>query len=177
MEERKPWERQKGETRRAYLAFCCYRDLDPRERSQRKAADAYYKGKTKVYLGQISVWSSKYNWVKRCEAYDEYLDELKRQADLEALLEMSARQAQIGQDMQDLGNKGLQERLQARKIGEMNTLDIVRLTRTGAEIERLARGMPTQIVEEQGKIERDFIIINPPAEAKETEENPFEEGG
>jgi hypothetical protein len=69
------WERQKGETSRAYEAFCVYRDLGP---SQRSLVNTGRK------LGKVSRtmdgWSVKYRWVQRSQAYDDYLDRQRRQS-------------------------------------------------------------------------------------------------
>lgn len=163
MPEREPWARQSHESRKAYTAFCIYKDLGPRERSLRETARRYYNTKTVTRRGQIGLWSSKYNWVERCKAYDEFIDEQRRQQALDEILEMAGRQAKEGTALQTLGAKILSH-LMTNPDGTQksqitgNVLDVVRALRTGAEIERLARGMPTAIVEEQGK-ERDMVVI------------------
>ena len=166
MPDREPWARQPGETSRAYKAFSIYRDLGPRHRSHRETAKRYYEGKSRVYLGQIAKWSSKYDWVARARAHDEFLDEQKRQKALDAILEMADRQAREGTALQILGARILSSLLAKGDNLTGNVLDVVRALRTGAEIERLARGMPTQIVEEQ-KAERDFLVIEWHGEGEE----------
>lgn len=168
MPEREPWARQVGETSKAYQAFCIYRDLGPRERSIRETTRRYYQDKTRTSIGQISVWSVKYNWVNRCVAFDEFIDEQKRQKLLDDILEMADRQAREGTALQTLGARMLAGLLARGEDIGGNVLDIVRALRTGAEIERLARGMPTQIVEEQ-KAERDFLVIEWRGESQEEE--------
>lgn len=171
MPDREPWARQPGETSRAYSAFSIYRDLGPRHRSLRETARRYYQDKTRTKPVQIGVWSSKNNWVERCRQYDEFLDEQRRQEALDEILEMARRQAKEGTALQNLGAKILQGiltnpdgSLKVRITG--NVLDAVRALRTGAEIERLARGMPTQIIEEQAP-ERDFLVIEWRGEGEE----------
>lgn len=157
MSDERAWERLPEETARAYKAFSIYRDMGPQKRSQRETAKCYYEAKNRLNRGQIDRWSVKFNWVQRCKLYDDFIDEQKRQQTLDEILDMATRQAKIGTAMQQLGAtllKGLME----NPPKAANTLDVVRLTRTGAEIERLARGVPTQIVEEQGK-ERDMVVI------------------
>lgn len=168
MPEREPWARQPGETRRAFAAFCIYRDLGPRKRSHGQAAKRYYEGKARVYLGQIALWSSRYNWVERCRQYDEFVDEQRRQKALDAILEMADRQAREGTALQTLGARILSSLLARGNEITGNVLDVVRALRTGAEIERLARGMPTQIIEEQAP-ERDFLVIEWRGESEEEE--------
>lgn len=170
MEERKPWERQPKETLRAFAAFCIYRDMKPGKRSLRETARRHYEDKSKLNVTQVKRWSSRYRWVERCKAYDDYVDEQKRQVDLEAMLEMSERQARLGSKLQELGALILDDLVERAKGGNVITtkhpvLDTVRSLRTGAEIERLARGVPTQIVEEQK--EEDVLIVK--LEGKEAE--------
>lgn len=168
MPEREAWARQPGETSRAYSAFCIYRDLGPRERSLREAASHYYSNKTRTSIAQIGIWSGRHNWVERCRQYDEFLDEQRRQKALDAVLEMADRQAREGTALQTLGAKILASLLAKGENLTGNVLDVVRALRTGAEIERLARGMPTQIIEEQAP-ERDFLVIEWRGEGEEKE--------
>lgn len=158
MIEREVWARQPGETSRAYSAFCIYRDLGPKERSLRETASRYYSNKTRTSIAQIGIWSGKHNWVERCRQYDEFIDEQKRQKALDEILEMAGRQAKEGTALQTLGARILGSLLAKGDNLTGNVLDVVRALRTGAEIERLARGMPTQIIEEQAP-ERDFLVI------------------
>lgn len=166
MPEREPWARQPGETPRAYSAFCIYRDLGLKERSLRETTRRYYEDKSRTSMARIGRWSSKYNWVERCRAYDEFLDERRRQKALDAILEMADRQAREGTALQTLGARILSSLLAKGENITGNVLDVVRALRTGAEIERLARGMPTQIIEEQER-ESDFLVIQWRGEGEE----------
>lgn len=74
-----PWTKRDDETQRAYNVFCVYRDLGP-NRSLQKChdhEDVYGKGPDNIR--QIEKWSSAYDWVARTEAYDQYLEEQRRQ--------------------------------------------------------------------------------------------------
>lgn len=71
------WGRLKTETSRAYEAFLRYLNLSPRVRSIDRAYRAYAnisedQGRVEApkYWEQ---WSSKYHWVKRATAYDDYI--------------------------------------------------------------------------------------------------------
>jgi len=65
MSERKPWERQKNETRKAYEAFLAYRDMGlPRT----LVAVGKALGKSTTWM---TVWSAKWSWVDRVAAYEE----------------------------------------------------------------------------------------------------------
>ena len=61
------WERYEKESSKAYAAFCIYRDLGvdrSYEQVQKKC------GKSARLIAR---WGSKYNWVARCQAYDDHL--------------------------------------------------------------------------------------------------------
>lgn len=64
MDELKPWDRQPGETSKAYEAFSIYRDMGPK-RNVRSVAEALGKSGT-----LITGWSGKYGWVARAAAWD-----------------------------------------------------------------------------------------------------------
>lgn len=69
-----PWERQTGETTKAFEAFVCYRDLGP-ERSIRTVARKLGRARS-----QVEKWARATAWVQRVEAYEVHLDRLKVQA-------------------------------------------------------------------------------------------------
>lgn len=62
------WDRQTGESARAFEAFSEYRDHGP-GRSLSKVAQKL--NKSKQLLGR---WSVTYSWVKRCQSYDTQAD-------------------------------------------------------------------------------------------------------
>lgn len=59
-----PWQQQQGESGKAYEAFSTYRDLGP-GRSITTLERTLHK--SRALLGG---WSSRYNWVNRCRAFD-----------------------------------------------------------------------------------------------------------
>jgi hypothetical protein len=63
-EDLKPWDRQPGETSKAYGAFVTYRDMGP-ERSLERVAHTLGKSTT-----IMSRWSAAHNWVSRTAAWD-----------------------------------------------------------------------------------------------------------
>ena len=69
------WEKLADETSLAYEWFCRYRDMGL-ERSHANLVQLY--GKKKSYKSQLQVWSKKYNWTWRAQAYDLYLENQKR---------------------------------------------------------------------------------------------------
>lgn len=64
MAELHPWNRQPGETSKAYEAFSIYRDLGS-ERSTRRVAEQLSKSEA-----LINRWSGKYDWPARSRAWD-----------------------------------------------------------------------------------------------------------
>ena len=67
---RDPWERQPKETDKSWEAFVKYRDMGA-ERSHVRLEQVL--GKNKNYL---AVWSKRNDWVERCAAYDNHVDQL-----------------------------------------------------------------------------------------------------
>lgn len=132
------WERQKGESSKAYAAFCIYRDLGP-DRSLDKALAAANKKPTN--RRHWSRWMEKYNWYERVQVYDDYIDRKKRDEKEKAILEMSERQAREAMALQQ---KGL-EMLRSLCVEEGKWQDAWRLIVEGAKLERLAMGEPTEI--------------------------------
>jgi len=75
------WERQEGESARAYEAFCLYRDLGP-ERSLAKVGQALGKS-----VSLMERWSSEHEWVDRVKALEARDQMLKHDAVEEHLRE------------------------------------------------------------------------------------------
>lgn len=83
-EEFKSYDRQNGETIKAYAAFCIYRDMGI-TRTIEKTAEKYYKpdpSQSKASCrstSQLRLWSSANNWVERCKDYDRDEEILERE--------------------------------------------------------------------------------------------------
>jgi hypothetical protein len=94
------WERLTGESGAAYAAFCCYRDFGA-DRNIRKAAVRYADSSESDGIGGVGteqhqgskpsnstqaakryrvwrLWSMRFRWRERAEAYDQYLDRMKQ---------------------------------------------------------------------------------------------------
>lgn len=102
-----PWERQPGESEKAFQAFVIYRDLGPLVRSVRRvretidkiASDAAEVGQEAVKSGPLSrllIWSSKYSWVDRAEAWDAELDREFRDERLRSVRRMARSHDRLG---------------------------------------------------------------------------------
>lgn len=63
------FERMENESAKAFAAFAVYRDLGS-GRSLQKAAEMY-AGSTS-YVAQLKRWSSRFDWVARARAYDDW---------------------------------------------------------------------------------------------------------
>lgn len=73
------WERQPGEAREAFRAFCIYRDLDVFDRSYERAFRiGCPHSKAKRCSGRWRLWASDWRWVERAEAYDAHKDRIAR---------------------------------------------------------------------------------------------------
>ena len=134
-----PWERQKGETSRAYEAFCTYRDLGP-NRSQSKTSQKLGKNSR-----TIADWSTKYDWVKRAAAWDAEQDRIARQAQIDEIKKMRKRHADLATAMLVKAAKALQRIPE----DEVKASDVSRLVETASKLERISRGDAGEVVEER----------------------------
>ncbi len=131
------WERMPGESTKAYSVFCQYRDLGP-ERSLEKLRQKLAKSRSRATLTR---WSSKYNWVERARAYDDYIDKKKRAEHEKAILKMVERHAKLAMAFQ----QRIEERLKKINPEELGPADLVRWLDVATKLERLSRGEPTEI--------------------------------
>jgi len=90
-----PWERQKGESARAFEAFLVYLQMGP-ERSIRAVAQKCTKS-----VSLIRRWSSDNNWVERCRAWDNYLQREAKKAAVAEIRKMNQRHISMAQQIQD----------------------------------------------------------------------------
>jgi hypothetical protein len=150
-----PWEQLPGESSKAYAAFCLYRDQGP-QRSIEAASRAYHdRGlqhgeaahaqRKRRASGQIGRWAQRWNWSARARAWDEELERVRRQKQLEAVEEMAERHAKEALMLQ---NKAV-ERLRQLRPEELKPRDALTYLVEAAKLERLARGEPTERVAEE----------------------------
>jgi len=147
------WERQHKETSKAYKAFCEYRDLGL-DRSLSKLTQELDVSKT--HLGN---WSSKYNWVERVEAFDDYIEARVRDSNEKAIVEMRSRHARQSHELQEalalplqVLNRRLENNSDLSELEKLKIDELIRLVAQSAkslkqltEIEREARGVPSSI--------------------------------
>jgi hypothetical protein len=169
-----PWERQRGEPTRAFAAFCVYRDLGP---GRSITAVARILGRNRVGVGKLS---ARYRWVERAAAFDREEDRRKLEARFAEAERMATRHAQVAQlfiQMLGLPAQALAARMREDPEGVLDELrwttrtnrhgetervqrpvtELLRLIRTLAsavvqiaQMERLARGAPTERAELTG---------------------------
>lgn len=133
------WERQPGETTRAFEAFVIYRDLGA-GRSHRKTGQQLGKN-----LTTIGEWSVKYDWMKRVAAWDAEQDRIARN---EMLAEMTATRKKQRRQAQRMQEKGM-ELLESISLGDAKLSEIVSLLKAGMEQERIAIGDVGEVIEER----------------------------
>lgn len=144
-----PWERQPGESVRAYAAFCAYRDMPPGERSLRAlAARLGYEKAAKAgrVPSHIQRWSTRWRWVERARAWDDEQDRRAREEQIRAVREMRERHAREAVALQQ---KAL-ARLKAMDPNELSPGDVLRYFIEAAKLERVSRGEPETIQEQRG---------------------------
>jgi len=93
----------------------------------------------KVSLNTLKSYSANYAWAGRIES----LPDSKEVALLTYAADMSERQSNLGRLMQTLAN----ERLTTIDPQDMSVSDLIRLMRTGVDIERTAMGAATSRIE------------------------------
>ena len=79
MSDRKPWERQLGETAKAYAAFLLYRDLPAIDRTIVAAVVEHRKTGGKASVRNWETWASRYNWRNRAAEHDSNLASRRRE--------------------------------------------------------------------------------------------------
>jgi hypothetical protein len=133
---RQLWERQVGESPKAYNAFVKYRDLAER-RTMAKVAQELGCSSTNVER-----WARRWCWTQRTYAYDLVEEEKWREQASRDRVQMRRRQIALGQSLQAIGAhavRELQSKIAAGTPLNIGPDEITNLLKTGADIE--GRGM------------------------------------
>jgi hypothetical protein len=157
----KPWDHRDSETTRAYEAFVHYRDLGP-ARSLRKAAETFYaegtphgeiaaekgrrEGARTAAERRFFSWSSANDWRRRVAAWDEAISRVGTAELIEAQRNMRIRHAAAG----TVAVGKAIEKLRAVKAEDLSLVDVARLLDIGTKVERLARDLPSEVLQHQG---------------------------
>ena len=120
-----PWERQPGETEKAYEAFLIYKNLGP-GRTVTEVAKELTKSRQ-----LLARWSSQYRWKDRASEYDRENERKEQIATQKARKEMIKRHIQIGTTLQ---GKAIQA-LKNISLDEMKPQDIERFLQFGTKLE------------------------------------------
>jgi hypothetical protein len=143
-----PWERRSHESSKSFRHFCIYRDMGP-GRSLAKAA-----GESGVRVGLLERFSAKWEWVARVTAYDDELDRQKRESNEAERRSMADRHARLAMLIQsaaiDQTRKWLEE-VQASDKPIWTPDQLNRIMATSVQIERVARGEPSEIIRKEGE--------------------------
>lgn len=142
-----PWEQQPGESTPAYAAFVIYRDLGGK-RSCTSVSRKLSKSRP-----LITRWSSRWQWVRRCEEFDREQDRLY-QADLsEQRKAMAKRHASQAVALQTVAIKAMKakygEQFEKITAETLRDGDVLRFFIEASKLERTALGEPAEIVETQ----------------------------
>ena len=142
--DRKPWDRQDGETTKSWEAFVLYRDQGL-ERTLARVAKQLKK--STALLGR---WSSQYGWKTRVREWDRECDRRARQAHLREIEKMKRRHLRDAKLLQDIAYEGFKRRLVDAKDGDNLSADQqLRLHESGVKLERLNMGEPGEINEQR----------------------------
>lgn len=133
----KPWERQPGESDKAFEAFCIYRDMGS-ERTLQKVGQGLNKSTT-----LMSRWSSENNWVERVQAWEDEQDRILRQEQIKDIKKMRQRHADLAMEMLSKALEGIQY-LDPEELGAAG---ISRLVEVASKLEQKSRGDTTDAVE------------------------------
>jgi hypothetical protein len=129
MPSTKPWERQKGETEKAYEAFVLFRDAGP-GRTLIAVARELHKSYT-----LIRRWNDTWNWSERVRLYDVDVEKAARAQAVKDRKDMIARHTKLALDVQ----KKAEEALKALKVSDMAPKDIKEYIKMATDLERLNR--------------------------------------
>jgi len=86
-----PWDRQPGESGKAFEAFAIYRDLGP-SRTILEVARRLSKSRQ-----LLTRWAKKHRWHERAAAYDLYLDSIVQKAEEERKRRLADQRAKIAE--------------------------------------------------------------------------------
>ena len=156
-----PWERQQGESSKAYAAFSVYRDMAAIERSVSKVARKCNKN-----ASLLNRWSAIHKWVSRAAAWDNEVDRRAREDLIKGVTSMRQRHVDIASEMLVRATCAL-KRIPDDKI---SMADIARAVDVAAKLERLSRGVTTEYTDNKTEIAGKVVIESNPYEAMSTEE-------
>ena len=124
-----PWERQKGESEKAFEAFALYRDMGT---DRTITAVVNELGKSRSLIDR---WKDRWKWKERVKEYDVDNDRKAKKAVEKSITEMYSRQTKIALQIQA---KAL-EALNTLDPKDMSIRDIKEYIKMATDLERLTR--------------------------------------
>jgi hypothetical protein len=133
------WERQRDEPSKAFNAFVIFREMGD-ERSVTKVRD---EAGFAASHRQLLNWAEKHRWIERVDAYERYLDRRRVKAQADEVERQARRQIEVGQVLQDVGLRYINENLQNEEDRRKNltTNGSLRFVSRGVELEREGLGL------------------------------------
>jgi hypothetical protein len=144
------------ESRGAYHAFCHFRDLPPGVRSLEQAFRAHRElclkkpGEGAQSPGRWRRWRRHHQWDARAGSFDASNEEKTRREHLEGIRLMNERHVAIATAVQ----ARVVERLQAIDVSRLGPVALIAWFEKASQIERRARGVPTEHVMHSDQFER-----------------------
>lgn len=149
----RPWDRQHGESGKAFEAFSIYRDLGA-GRSIDAAWKRYANSDAQV-SGYFRAWSAHFDWVERALQYDDYIErEARKKFEREAInrkVDMLKRHALAGKVLQRKGVEYIDRQ------GIDKSADAISAISKGIEIERKSEGLPDYLFEVMNADDNDLL--------------------
>ena len=136
----KPWERQKGESEKAYEAFTVYRDMETR-----RTISAVVKQLEKSRC-LIDRWKDRWEWTERVRLYDNFLEKQAKEKAVKDRKAMVDRQVKIAMQVQ----KKALEALEKLSVEDMTPKDIKEYIKMATDLERLNRTFEVESSRENG---------------------------
>ncbi len=130
------------ETPQAAQAFEDYYDLGD-DRSLRKLAESNQKHSK--HIANLMKWSVEHGWQERVKLRDRERAEAKRKKRDAEIDAMNERHIQIGTSLQ---LKGIKQSDKLLNKEDVNASDALRMIKLGTDLERVARGEPTERTEQ-----------------------------
>ena len=148
----KPWERQPGESDKAFRFFCRYRDMGPDRSYQKLSGDI---NKSKMTIANMA---RKWKWVDRVKHYGDEIDRIKQELTKKELVEMVKRHSDHSQAIETslmYPIKLFIDKIKNSQSNDLNGMTAKELIKIVFEVadrfpkivdtERKSRGVPTEI--------------------------------
>jgi hypothetical protein len=130
----KPWERQPGESGRAFAAFVAYRETGD-SRSYTGVAQKLNKSRTLV-----ARWGARWRWQDRLSAWERNLEYERQVAHRKAIIEMNERHLTIARQCQEK-ILGRLRSIGEQEINDLSVGDLAKLLAISVAVERSALGL------------------------------------